>query len=289
MKMRDRMKFFMLTAFVAAVLALAGCSEDSTTEPQPSENKSTGFVVNVQTPSLSHFVQFFETLPTGTVDISSGKDFQRFFPVDIYDGAFFMANPNEEQEFSKVVVNADGEVVVESGFTVGTDAPFQIAIRDSAFGVFHDRSTSQVIGTFDPRTMTKTGNIDMGAGQLPGTGASRYQSFYFKENFLYAPVRPEVGGNYDSLGIHVADLSSGTYVKTILFSTKGSPSNDFGQNDLDEAGNLYIPDSGNPLIFPPAPAVLNRINAGSTDIDPTYVFPLGFVLNQTNIFPTFGG
>jgi hypothetical protein len=284
---------FRKTKFLISLLVIffwLGCSDDDgPTEPnEENTNKKNGFVINVQTPSLSHLVGYYEELPSGEVDLSSGKDFQRFFVVDIFNGALYMASPDRGEKFSKLVVNSSGEIVIEAEFPVGAN-PFQIKVKDASIGVFQDRATPSTIGTFNPVTMEITGSIDMSAALLPNDLPPRYQAFYFRDDLVFGALRPNEGGTYDSLGIHIANLSSGTYVSSILHGSKGAPINDVGQNHLDENGNLYIPDQGNPQIFPPAPALLHRINSGSNNIDSDYEFVIGAQLNPGNIFPVFAG
>lgn len=283
--MKSLKSTLLLTAMAIATIA---CKKNEPI-PETGSNKKSGFVVHVQTPSQSYLVKYYENLPNGQVDVSDGKDFQRFSPTDIFQGAIFMGNPDRKQELSKVVVNSAGEVVVDKSIPVGDNSSWQLAIQSSDLGVFHDRSTPDKIGTFNPSTMAINGSIDMSAGFVPGVEPQRYQSFYFRGNELYSPLRPNVGGMYDSLAIQVANLSSGSYLKTITNSTSGMPTSDFGQNDLDETGNLYISDQGNPQVFPPQAAILHRINAGTNDIDKNYEFNIGAKLNPTNIFPVFNG
>ncbi|MEO0528554.1 MAG: hypothetical protein AAFZ89_15080, partial [Bacteroidota bacterium] len=136
------------------------------------------------------------------------------------------------------------------------------------------------------------GTIDMTAGFVPDDIGQRYQRFMFRGDDVFAPVRGNVNGeSFTSFIVHQANLATNTFVGDTQRDGNGVSEivslNSFGQSLVDEAGNFYVADAGNingAGIF----ARLNRINAGSNEIDPTYVFEPVRVLNPANIFlPTF--
>lgn len=233
---------FFLTTFLFGSLLIQGCENDDPVSPTD-QRLTSGFVVNGVTPEGTHLVKYFAELPSGNVDLSDGKDFQQFFPVDAYGGALFNARPDGSPGFAKIMVNGDGEVIVDSFIATVDETSFQIAVRDENTGVFQDRNFPDQITVFDPSGMTVSGTIDMSEGFVPDGIPQRYQTFYFRGDEVLAPLRGNEGAIYDSLIVHVANLSTGTYSRTISFSGgAAAPFNDFGQHYLDESGNLYIPD-----------------------------------------------
>ncbi|MEO1052214.1 MAG: hypothetical protein AAFX87_16395 [Bacteroidota bacterium] len=248
----------------------------------------TGFVINAQTPT-GNIAKYFAQLPSGAVDVSDGTDFQQFFPVDLFDGAIFNARPDGSAGFSKIMVDGNGDVIEDSFIAVSDAGSFQIAVSNSTTGVFHDRNDPQQITVFNPSNMTVGGNIDMSAGFVPGDIPQRYQTFYFRGDEVFSPIRGNAGAIYDSLIVHIANVSTGTFVaSSTINSGPAAPFNDFGQHHLDENGTLYIPDQGD--VFTGNPASLHRILSGTTDFDPTYEFNIASTLNPANVFlPIFRG
>jgi hypothetical protein len=276
--------------FLSLFLILS-CGEDDDLPIGPADQRqNSGFIVATQTPNQTAFARYFSELPNGEVDLSTGgTDYQRFFPVDGYEGALFLAAPDGGSGFAKVMVDGNGDIVRE-GFLSTVDATsFQIAVRDATTGVYHDRNTPDRITVFDPSDMSVSGTIDMSAGEVPVGMPQRYQTFYFRDNEVFAPVRANDGSFYDSLIVHVADVNTGSYLRTIAVGdAAGVPFNNYGQNDLAEDGTLYIPDQGN--VNTAFPAGLHRILPGADDFDPDYDFQPAVALNPGNFFlPVFRG
>ncbi|MEO1254921.1 MAG: hypothetical protein AAFY41_08555 [Bacteroidota bacterium] len=273
---------------VFSLIFIQSCSDDDTTNPNEVRLK-TGFVVNAQTPEGSALVKYFSELPTGDVDVSDGTDFQQFFPVDLYGGVIFNARPDGSPGFSKIMVNGNEEVIEDSFIPVIDEGSFQIAVLDNNTGVLHDRNNSTEITVFDPSSMTIAGTIDMSDGFVPEGIPQRYQTFYFRDNFLFSPLRGEDGRFYDSTIVHIANIQTGLYVGTTTINSGiAAPINDFGQNDKDEFGDLYVPNQGDVFTF--NPATLHRIPNGTNEIDPNYEFQVALALNPSNVFlPTYRG
>ena len=282
-----RFLFFIL---LAGTICLQACDNNDPEPADPQEQRlTTGFIISGLAPDESVLVKYYEELPSGTVDLSDGKDFQQFFPVDAYGGALFTARPDGSAGFAKIMVDGNGEVIEDSFISTVDEGSFQIAVRDENTGVFQDRNFPNRITVFDPSTMTESGTIDMSAGIVPDNIPQRYQTFYFRNEEVFAPLRGNEGETYDSLVVHVANLSTGTYSRTISFDGgRANPYNDFGQNDIDEDGNLYIPDQGD--VNTATPASLHKIPAGSDTFDPDYEFNIAVALNPSNVFlPIFRG
>ena len=84
--------------------------------------------------------------------------------------------------------------------------------------------------------------------------------------------------------MHRANLSTATFLSTLTFNGgSAAPYNNFGQNTVDEAGNLYVPDQGNVLGGNPFASLL-RVPAGSSEFDLSYEFNIAQVANPGNIF-----
>jgi hypothetical protein len=253
---------------------------------------STGFVVVGTTASQTALVKYFEDLPSGTIDISDGIDFPQFFPTSLFDNAMFLPRPDDQAGFSKYVVDASGALVEEGVIPTIDPGSFRIAVKDSQTGVFQDRANSDIISVFNPETLEVTGTIDMTAAFVPMDIGQRYQRFYFRGDDVFAPVRGNVNGEaFTSFILHQGNLMSNSFVGDTQRDGNGFSQiisfNDFGQQVIDGAGNLYIPDAGAQDGTGLA-ARVNRINAGTNEIDPTYVFEPAVIVNPANVFlPAF--
>ncbi len=278
------------------VLFISACSDDDNdmNDPSPSGIKTSGFVFVGTTGSGSASVKYAEELPVGSIDLSDGLDFPGFFPNSVYDHALFLARPGENTAgFSKYVVNENGELEERGILSASESSSFRIDVRDAQVGVFQDLATPDQITVFNPTTFQVTTTIDMTDGFVPGDIAQRYQRFIFRGDDVFSFIRGPLGvvEAFPSFIIHQADLSTNTFVGDTQREGNGintiNTSNNFGQNLLDDEGNLYIEDIGN-FDGVGIAARVNKIPAGSNEIDPNYVFEPAVVLNPQNAFlPAF--
>lgn len=273
---------FVTAALVAGMMVFVSCDDNSTGgEDEEPENIKTGFIVNAQTPSGTYIAKHYSEMPSGSADVSDGgTDFQNFFPIDSQDGALYMARPDGSGGFSKMVVNAEGEIVEEGFLPTVDEGSYRIKIRDDNTGVFHDRNTPNEITIFDPSDLSISGTIDMSAAFTPGP--QRYDSFYFRDNLVFAPLRPEQGGVFDSTIVHIADLSTATFVGTSTINSGETVNfSGFGNRNVDENGNVYVTDIGNPTGANPISSIL-KIPAGSNEFDTSYDFNPALIVNPSN-------
>ncbi|MGD1840437.1 MAG: hypothetical protein ACFB0B_06010 [Thermonemataceae bacterium] len=279
-----------------AVLLLSACNddEDATAEVTPVDSiRTTGFVIVGVTESGSSLVKYVEELPTTSIDLSDGTDFANFFPNSVNDGALFLTRPDNAAGFAKYVVNAAGELE-ERGIIPATDASsFRIDVRDAEVGVLHDRATPNQITVFNPTTFQVTNTIDMSEGFVPGDVNQRYQRFVFRGDDVFTPIRgnADTQGGFSSFVLHQANLRTNTFVGDTQRDGNGvsviTTVNNFGQRLLDEQGDLYINDSGS-SDGAGVPGRVNKIPAGSNEIDADYVFEPSLVLNpENNFLPAF--
>ena len=281
-----------LCGLLVFFMFFSACSDDddsSVPEPDDPVNKRTGFVSHGFTSSGSRIMKYFEELPTGTVDVSDGTDFVNPIISSINNGALYTRRPDGSPGFSKMVVNAEGEFVEEAFIPLSIPG-LGISVRDSLTGLFEDPSNPDIISVFNPTTMEVTGSIDMSAGFVPGDVPQQY-GFMFRGDDVFAPISNADGSTFTDFIVHQANLSTNTFVGDTRREGNGSANIQPGESrqGLDAAGNLYIPDAGN-LFGDDISARLNKIPAGSNQIDPTYVFEPGVTLNPQNIIlPLFFG
>ena len=118
--------------FLASTLVFSSCNDDDNDIEDPDTVevdtiKTDGIVIVTETPSSS-FVKYYEELPTETVDLSDGQDFQRFDVKDVFEGAMYLANPNGINGFSRVVVDNDNEITVTGTLPIISNAQTTITV-----------------------------------------------------------------------------------------------------------------------------------------------------------------
>jgi hypothetical protein len=277
---------------VIAILFLVfkACDDD---DPEPGMTFMTsGFIITGTTGSGNAIAKYFESLPTGTADLSDGTDFIEFFPTSIYDHAIYLPRPDGGNGFSKLAVTSTGDFQEVGVIPTVDGGSFRIAVRDANTGVYQDRSTPDIITVFNPATLLTTGTINMSNGIKPTGEDNRYQRFIFRGTDVFAPIRANAGDTYSGFYLHQASLATSTFVGDTYVEAPGSGGiltvNNFGQGLVDEAGNLYVQDGGS--IGTGFFSRIYKVPAGSNEIDDTYVFEPVKNLNPANIFyPTMNG
>ncbi|MGD1843187.1 MAG: hypothetical protein ACFB0B_20170, partial [Thermonemataceae bacterium] len=259
--------------------------------PPADTTRTTGFVIVCITASGASLIKFVEYLPTESIDLSDGTDFSAFDTRAIYEGALFSRRPGQSDGWSKYVVNAGG-ALEDVGFIATIDVnPFRLSVRDATTGIFQDLANANQLTVFNPTTFQITNTIDMKEGFVPGDAAHRYIQFYFREDDVFAPID---GGNepFSSFVIHQAELGTTRFEGSTQRDGNGTSdisnfTNYLHFGNVDEQGNLYIPDGGN-YEGAGIPGRINKIPAGSNEIDTDYVFEPAVVLDPENTFlPTF--
>ena len=291
-KTKNILTLFLSTFLLLTGLLLSSCDDDDNADMDvPLTIKTSGFVIVGSTASNSALVKYVEELPTGTFDLSGGTDFSGFDPRALYDHALFVRTPEASDGFSKYVVNDAGELVEVGTISIFSNQPFRLSVRDAGVGVFQDQAAPNQITVFNPTTFEVSSTIDMSGGFVPGDVAQRYNAFYFRGDDVFAPID---GGNteFSSFIVHQASLSTLSFVGDTQREGNGVDiisnfTNYLHHGNLDDAGNLYIPDGGN-YQGEGIAARINKIAVGSNEIDAAYVFEPASKLNPENTFlPTF--
>ena len=291
---RYTVKLFIFTLFCGGIFT--SCENDGLNDISELQGTqaTSGFVVIGNTASDNALVKYFKEIPTGTINLEDGFSFQRFFPNSCVDGAIFLQRPDGFPGFSKYIVSEDGQFFEAGSLPTLGASSFRIDAKDSNFGVYQDRATSDNITVFNPTTLEVLGTIDMSQGAVPEDIGQRYQRFLFRGDDVFAPIRGNQNGeSFTSLIVHSANVTSRTYLGTTERVGNGfadiNTYNNYGQNLTDAAGNLYIADAGN-YTGQGVAAAISKVPAGSNEIDPSYNFQPAVVLNPFNGFlPTFTG
>lgn len=295
-KMTNSLRFLSGVLLLTLLVTINACSDDDTNGPDDPtiERRTSGFIIVGTTGSDNALVKYVEELPTSSVDLSDGQDFGRFVPQAIQENAIFLSKPDGSNGFSKMVVNQDGELVEIGDIDISSNRVGTMAIRDARLGIYSDPNDAATLVVFNPATLEATGTIDLSAGSIPGNISRRYDRLLFRGDNIFAPVRGLNGESFSELIVHVADVSSNTFVGETEREANGSAPIRFltisvgsTLNLTDDNGDFYFGDIGNngrtAAGIGGAFARINRIPAGSTEIDDSYTFEPGLVLNPQNL------
>jgi hypothetical protein len=276
-----------LFAFAAGAL-LVSCEKDEEETPPPPEDKdrTSGFVISGNTSSGSALVKYFEELPTGTVDLSDGQDFNTYIGRDAYNHMIYSGRIDGSFGISQLAVNQAGEVY-EKAFIPTTDFVSRLGIRDENTAVFQEVSSLNTLAIYDPTTMEVTGNIDVSAAPEPVEDEeSRYMRLLFRGDDVFCVARPSSGGNYSGFFLHRADVATASYAgetsRPEPFSGGIATNYNFGQQNIDDNGDMYISDGGS--IGTGYYARIHRIAAGTNELDASYDFQPGAILAPENVY-----
>ncbi|MEM9000597.1 MAG: hypothetical protein AAGB24_10065 [Bacteroidota bacterium] len=258
--------------------------DDDTIEPMEPVTLKEGFVVIGVADGGSFFAQYFEELPSGTVDITQGTAFQSFGPSAVRDGAMFMSRTDGEPGFVKIVVNEDGAFEEAGIISTASADGGQIGVRDSNFGVFHDLANSNVVNIFNPTTMeVLPTTLDMSNANAITDEDVRYQDFAFRgDTEILTFMRTLTQGTLPKVPFAVIDINA-QEVTAIIETEEDNTFSQFVSTTryFDENGDMYSFHGGGGLTDS---AAILRIPAGTNTYDPDYNFQVPLVVNPTLAF-----
>lgn len=280
---------------LAMGMLFAGCSDNDGPQPDPDGNQDSKYLLitmsdnNLQKPG---YATAFNELPSGNVanDGSSalqGMGFGGWRPYGDWLFKMFSTETNA-LGIERLEVNANGEVNPGS-FIAGdntTNGTGNFAIVDETKGYYWDGASPLKIHTFNPTTMSRTGEIDL-AGVVNERGADETEILYRSigqkflavkggklfANITYATTNSTQKGFWDDfypeVYIAVIDIATGQHDKTIKIEETGAIAyiNDNNMYDFDTNGDLYIVTQG---VHPQGiggKSKIVRIKANETDID----------------------
>lgn len=268
-------KNVLVFAVFAFTLGLMSCNNDDT---NAATEKQTGYVLQTTAgtgDAVSNFVQFFDEMPSGAIDNTQGKSFQKFSTNEAVDNFIISSNISGADEgLSQVKFDLEGEAF-ESAFlpTVGF-AGFG-GIKDAQTAVINDIDSDEII-VYDPTSMQSRSTIDMtGAFMDPVWTSINYEAFVIRDNDLFVTVRPSIEGSgsfyaTDSAIVYHIDLATNSYQGVSAIDKNGLARRS-GENWIDEQGNIYLAATLSSPERPVSPSIL-KIPSGATSLDPTYDF-----------------
>ncbi|MDR2273553.1 MAG: hypothetical protein LBF27_21780, partial [Sphingobacterium sp.] len=287
-------------------IATVSCSSKDTIAPEPSPSTETTKYVLISmsenTLNKPGFATAFDALPSGNI-INNGTNSLQGFGFGGWRpyGNWLLKMFNTESNaygIQQLMVNASGKIT-NGKFIAGdntTNGTGNFVILDDNKGFYWDAVAPLRIQTFNPSTMSRTGDIDFSAiinerGQ--NEAEIKYRSIGQKflavkqgklyANVTYAKTDGSQKGFFDDffpdVYIAVIDIASGKYEKTIKIDDTGSIAyiNDNTMYDFDNNGDLYIVTQGRSATGGKSKIV--RIKANETDVDKSWS------LNMDDITP----
>lgn len=278
-----------LLLMLAGTVSISSCTDD---EPSaPATTKTSGYVataITYNTSNSSYFAGYFDGLPSGTIDMTSKKAFTYIHPITSYKNAFYSNPLDGTFGLTKVAVDVNGDILAQATIPLASYLA-GVKILNDNLGIYSQWSAPGKIFTFDPATMTNTGEIDMtGAKVIAENDNNTYYVFAYRpqDNRLFAALYTNKSGTsqyYDATSVYVEviNLTTKKREKTAeLANTMDLYCRGSLNEVVDETGNIYFLAQGSygldGNVGASAPAYtkpkLLKIPAGSTDFDESYSF-----------------
>lgn len=284
-------KLIVLSVLSATVLT--SCGEDNPgTEPETKTSKYVILTMSENTLTKPGYVTTFDAIPTGNVSNITSNSLQGtgmggWRPYKNWLLKMFNSTGNELGiERLKVEGNT---VKVDNFIKSGTiNGSGNFTILDDTKGFYWDSGSPLKIQTFNPTSLSRTGEIDLEAAvneRVTGVDAIKFRSvgqkfLAVKNGKLYANITYANGTNAAQYGfwddyfpdvyIAVIDIATAKYEKTIKIEDTGSIAyiNDNEMYSFDTNGDLYIVTQGRSALG--GKSKISRIKANETDIDKTW-------------------
>lgn len=293
------MKTLKLKAGILALgigMLFVGCSDNDGPQPHPNGDQESKYVLITMSSNVLEkpgYATAFDEMPSGNIANNGSNALQGFGfggwrPYGNWLFKMFSTETNA-LGIERLDVNANGDVT-PGQFIAGdnTNGTGNFVIVDETKGYYWDGASPMKIQTFNPTTLSRTGEIDLeDAVNERGVGEAgiKYRSIGQKflavkggklfANITYATgaVVPQTGfwdDYYDGVYIAVIDIATGAHEKTIEIEDTGSIAyiNDNNMYDFDTNGDLYIVTQGRSATGGKSKIV--RIKANETDIDPEW-------------------
>lgn len=290
----NKLKFSIVCLFSVAILG--SCSKDSTGPTPVDPTAKDKYVLitmsenNLQKPG---FATSFDAMPSGNIVNNGSNSFQGlgfggWRPYQNQLLKMFNSQTNE-LGIDQLLLDENGKISAGKFIAANnnTNGSGNFVIENETKGYYWDGASPLKIQTFNPSTMSRTGDLDFTAAvNERGQGNSDILFRSIGQKFLaikggklyanisYAKTNGPQKGFFDDyfpdVYIAVIDIPTGKHEKTIKIEDTGSIAyiNDNNMYDFDSNGDLYIVTQGRSAVGGKSKIV--RIKAAETDIDKTW-------------------
>ncbi len=299
--------------YLLAIALFTSCGKDSPSPAPEEPNGQDKYVLitmsdnNLQKPG---FVTAFNALPSGNV-INNGSNslqglgFGGWRPQGNQLFKMFSTQTNA-LGIEELEVDINGKIKASKFIATdnNTNGSGNFVLVDANSGYYWDGAAPLKIQTFNPKTMARTGDLDLTAAvEERGKNIPEilYRSIGQKflavkngklfANITYAKTNAAQKGFFDDyfpdVYIAVIDIASGKYEKTIRIEDTGSIAyiNDNNMYDFDTNGDLYVVTQGRSATGGKSKIV--RIKATETDVDKTWSLNMDEIQNGGKFVSVF--
>jgi hypothetical protein len=268
------------------------CDDDDDAPVDNSLYQTKGYVVTSfsdNTAGYTYYAGYYESLPgSAAIDLTAKSAYNSVIIRDSHKGFLYGSSLQGENTVTKIAVTKEGKLTEVGGFPL-TSYLGNIKIINDNLGIYVEWGSTPQLGTFNPETMEKTGEIDMSKAfrnQDFERNYYRHVTYRAQDNRLFLGLITDSNKTsqfYDATDVYVevVNLTTKQWEKTAIYKGAMEPET-FGNDNpiVDESGNIYIftqgsygldgqmgagaPKSSRPQIL--------KIPAGSTEFDANYAF-----------------
>lgn len=281
---------------IAATMLFTGCNKDDNNgdnNPDPQKDRYVLITMSENTLTKPGFATVFDALPSGDVsnngtNSTQGLGFGGWRPYKNWLLKMFSTEANA-LGIERLKVNTDGSLSPDAFIAAdnNTNGSGNFVIESETSGYYWDGSSPLKIQTFNPSTMSRTGEIDLTAavdergqdeaGILYRSAGQKFLAVKggkLYANLTYAKTNGTQKGFWDDffpdVYIAVVDIATKKHEKTIKIEDTGSIAyvNDNNMYDFDTNGDLYIVTQGRSATG--GKSKITRIKAAETDVDASW-------------------
>lgn len=279
---------------LASLLTVSLVSCDESDEPEAKEGKYVLMTMSENTLTKPGYITVFDQFPSGnvsniTTNSVQGMGMGGWRPYKNWLLKLFKTEDNAKGVERLKIEN--GKVVFDN-FLAGdntTNGTGNFVIASETQGFYWDGDSPLKIQTFNPTTLSRTGEIDLttavnerGTGEAGILYRSVGQKFLAVKNgklfanVTYAKTNASQKGFFDDffpdVYIAVIDIATGKYEKTTKIEGTGSIAyiNDNEMYSFDTNGDLYIVTQGTSPQGIGGKSKIARIKAADTEVDKTW-------------------
>jgi hypothetical protein len=283
-------------AFAAAFsMLLTSCdSEEPGNQEEPKESKYVLMTMSENTLTKPGYITLFDEIPTGNIsnindNSTQGMGMGGWRPYKNWMLKLFKTSDNAKGVERLKIENGK---VISDNFLSGdntTNGTGNFVIANETLGYYWDGASPLKIQTFNPTTLSRTGEIDLTAAvnergtteagilfRSVGQKFLAVKNGKLFANVTYAKTNAAQKGFWDDffpdVYIAVIDIATGRYEKTTKIEGTGAIAyiNDNEMYSFDTNGDLYIVTQGTSPSGIGGKSKIARIKAAETEVDKTW-------------------
>ncbi len=297
-------KLYFVGMVITALSLITSCSTSEDTPSISDDTNNTGYALWLitDTEDFSGMLLTSKTPFSGEIDpteesyslLGAARDAGISYHGDIYN----VHNSSGDSGIQRYVYNQNK--LSDAGFISVGETLFTFEVVNDTKGYYTDANRSTTaIQTFNPSTMSRTGEIDIASAIQPyitdDVTSTRLGSFMIESNgYLYTQVKFNNSDGYeaiDSTFVAVFNVNTDKFVKMAIYPDYiwlGFERKNTNYVQKDENGNIYLSSLAGNLNERMHTRCL-RIKAGETDFDKTWSLDYDDIIGEKGSFAMGGG